>query len=239
MNYKSVNEIKSISRDKLLGKYGTAIGAILFIKIFGIVALMITSSVANAGSIMYLLILAVFALIEGVFAFGEQTIYMKISTGNNAAVSDMFSVFKGKADEAIAVRLYFVLVVVGLTVVGELGFGFIYRLGANMLLPALAWLILVAMIFVAFYLNYALVLPLAHDFPDMKTIEVFKKSRSLMRGRKKSLLGALAGFLPLAVLGIISFDIGSLFVHAYFKMTITEFYFDRMGVGQSRVDIEV
>jgi len=226
MVYKSLNELKSISREKMLGKYGTAVGAFLFMR--GLLWLVtdLCRSVANPTGIIFLAILFILALIEGVFVYGEQGIYMKIASGQQARMNDMFMVFKGDADKAIFARFLWILIIyVPLTVSG-MALYYAYKAQSMLILGAIlvTAILLVAMAYLL--ITYSQVLLVMHDFPQMKVIDSFKRSRLIMKGRKLDFFKVFVSFIPLHMLGILSFMAGELFVHPYYKLTVTEFYFD-------------
>jgi len=233
MNYKSLAEIKDISRDKMLGRYGTAIGAFLFIRLFVFTATNVSALSAPMYSHIYMLMMFVFALIEGIFVFGEQQIYMEIATGRQASSFDLFKAFKTRADSAIGWRLIFLTVIAGSFFISSEATVLLRGVGADSIYIKAGFMMLAGLVCLIFYLNYALVIMIMHDFPDLKVMHAFKKSRDLMRGRKKDLLGILASFIPLWLAVLISFGIGAFFVHPYFKLTLTEFYLDGIRAGQA------
>ncbi|MCR5798475.1 MAG: DUF975 family protein [Lachnospiraceae bacterium] len=233
MNYKSLAEIKDISRDKMLGRYGTAIGAFLFIRLFVFTATNVSALSAPMYSNIYMLMMFVFALIEGIFVFGEQQIYMEIATGRQASSFDLFRAFKTRADSAIGWRLIFLTVIAGSFFISSEATVLLKGVGANSIFIEVGSMILAGLVCLIFYLNYALVIMIMHDFPELKVMQAFKKSRDLMRGRKKELLRILASFIPLWLVVLISFGIGAFFVHPYFKLTLTEFYLDGIRAGRA------
>ena len=72
--------------------------------------------------------------------------------------------------------------------------------------------------------NYLLV-----DFPDYEIPELLQTSIKIMKGHRLRLLYIMVGFIPLFLLGFLSFGIGNLWVLSYFRMTLTEFYLDLMS----------
>ena len=233
MNYKSLAEIKDISRDKMLGRYGTAIGAFLFIRLFVFTATNVSALAAPMYSLIYMLMMFVFALIEGIFVFGEQQIYMEIATGRQASSFDVFKAFKTRADSAIGWRLIFLMVITGSFFISSEATVLLKGAGADSIFIEAGLMIIAGIACLVFYLNYALVIMIMHDFPDLKVMQAFKKSRDLMRGRKKELLRIIASFIPLWLVVLITFGVGAFFVHPYFKLTLTEFYLDGIRAGQA------
>ena len=113
MEYTSAKELKNIARDKMLGKYGTAIGAFLFMRFILLCALGACSSLFAKHSLMMTIATFIVVLFEGIFAYGELSIYLKISVGIQADMMDVASAFRGSADKAIKARLILMVIVYG------------------------------------------------------------------------------------------------------------------------------
>lgn len=210
----------------MLGKYGTAIGAFLFMR--GLLWLVtdLCRSVANPTGIIFLAILFILALIEGVFVYGEQGIYMKIASNQDTRINDMFQVFKGDADKAILARLLWMFIIyVPLSVSGAALY-YTYKAQSILILGAILITVILMAAMVYMLLTYSQVLLIMHDFPQMKVIDCFKRSRAIMKGRRLDFFKVFASFIPLHLIGIVSFMAAELFIHPYFKLTVTEFYFD-------------
>lgn len=245
MIYKKTNELKTISREKMLGKYGTAVGAFLFIRALFLFATDLCRAVANPTGLILVAILFVLALIEGVFVYGEQGIYMKIASGQETKMNDMFAVFKGDADKAIFARFIYVMMTYIPVTVSMLAI----RYAANnksMLIPAFLITLVLMILMTTLLLTYSQVILVMHDFPQLGVVASYRRSREMMRGRKSALLKLVLSFIPMHLLGILSFMAGELFIHPYYKLSLTEFYFDTVRapsqksvVDEAEIDITV
>jgi len=230
MIYKKTNELKSISREKMLGKYGTAVGAFLFIRALFMLITDLCRGVANPTGLILVAILFILALIEGVFVYGEQGIYMKIASGQETKMNDMFAVFKGEADKAIFARFIYLIMTYVPVTVSVLAIRYAVTNKA-MLIPAFLITLVMMVIMSTLLLTYSQVLLIMHDFPQLGVIAGYRRSRMIMRGRKSALLRIVLSFIPMHCLGILSFMAGELFIHPYYKLTLTEFYFDTVRVS--------
>lgn len=75
-------------------------------------------------------------------------------------------------------------------------------------------------------LQYALIFYLLMEAPDKRVGELFAESRSLMHGNLLRLLYIELSFLGFALLGVLSFGIGKLWVTPYTTQTLTCFFLD-------------
>lgn len=225
MKYKKINELKDISREKMLGKYGTAIGAFLFMRGLMWFVTDLSRAVANPDGLIFAAILFIIALIEGVFIFGEQKIYLKIARYQETRMNDMFSVFKADADRAILARFIMMFMTYAPIVVAAyaIRYGITYK--ATMI-PAIGIAVLMGVISVTLYLNYSQAVLLLLDNTSLGVMAAYKESRRLMKGRKLALLWVIVSFVPLHIIGVISFMAGEVFIHPYYKLTLTEFYLE-------------
>lgn len=237
MSYQSVAELKGIARDKMLGNYGTAIGAFLFIRFIIITGMMLASYVAGNNMFINLVIVFALMLLEGIFVYGELAIYLKISVGMKAEAGDIFSAFKGSADKAIRARMVLAIIVYGAFFVGA-GMEYVVGLlniGSASLVMTVGWIVIAA-VCIYFLLTYSQIIYYLQDFSDITVLEACRRSRKLMDGNKLTLLGMCISFIPMYIVGVISMMIGLYFVHPYVKMTLTEFYLDRVRQSQPQTN---
>lgn len=209
----------------MLGKYGTAIGAFLFMRALFMLVTDICRGVANPTGLILVGILFILSLIEGVFVYGEQSIYMKIASGMETKMNDMFAVFKGEADKAILARFLYVLMTYVPVTLSVLAIKYA-TINKEMLIPAFLITLVMMVLMSTLLLTYSQVILIMHDYPQLGVIASYRRSRMIMRGRKSALLKVVLSFIPLHLLGVLSFMAGELFIHPYYKLTLTEFYFD-------------
>lgn len=226
MKFLKSSEIKTISRVKMLGKYGTAIGAFLLMRSICFSLMNTCTYFANPDGLIYAVIVFILSLIEGIFVYGEQKIYMQLSCGYETRSFEVFSGFKGSADRAILATFLNNLILYGGVLLGVGAFSLPVKKTTGFCIAAGAWCVVLAIICINLLLNYSFVMLVMHDYPEMKVIEAFRESRKLMKGRKMAFFGLIISFLPLHLLGVLTFFVGEIFIHPYYKMSVTEFYFD-------------
>ena len=229
MNYTSSRELKNTARDKMLGQYGTAIGAFLFMRVIIIMTLGMCMSLFSQYRVMLIIATFIITLFEGIFVYGELSIYLKIAVGIQTQSMDVFSAFRGAADRAIKARLVFVVIVYGsaLAYSGIEALCDILKIPYAAYIDAFAFVILGALC-IWLLLTYSQVMYFLQDFSSISVKEALSRSRKLMQGNKKTLLLMYISFIPIYIVGVLSFMVGIYFLHPYVKMTLTEFYLDRV-----------
>ncbi len=226
MNYLTNSEIKTISRVKMLGKYGTAIGAFLLMRSICFSLMNTCTFFANPDGLIYAVIVFILSLIEGIFVYGEQKIYMQLSCGYETRSFEVFSGFKSSADRAILATFFNNLILYGGVLLGAGAFYLPIKKTTVFYIAVSVWCVIIAILCINLLLNYSLVMLVMHDYPEMKVVDAFKKSRELMKGRKMAFMWMFISFLPLHLLGVLTFLVGEIFIHPYYRMSVTEFYFD-------------
>ena len=178
-----------------------------------------------------------FMLLEGIFVYGELAIYLKISVGMKPEANEIFSAFKGSADKAIKARMVTMVIIYAAFLIGaamEYIIG-LANLGNAKAIIVVGWIVISA-VCIYFLLIYSQVMYYLQDFSDITVLEACRRSRKLMDGNKLTLLGMCISFIPMYIVGVISMMVGLYFVHPYVKMTLTEFYLDRVRQSQQQTD---
>lgn len=231
MIYKTSAQLKSISRGKMLGQYGVAIGAFILMRVIEYFATSIgvggLDLRSRSGYLMYLGVTAIISLISSVLVFGEMGIYLKIACNVQASVGDLFSGFSIHPDKPIIIRLVFMLITTVCYAIPGVLFG-VYMTNESAGVFALACVLFVIGSVLVIYvrLTFALVYYLVLDYPRMNVKEAFGRSQALMYGHRFSLMYMYLSFIPLYILSLLTLGIGNLFITPYRKMTMTEFYLD-------------
>ena len=229
MDYASSRELKNIARDKMLGQYGTTIGAFLFMRFILIMLLGLCSSMFGQHRIMMTIAAFIITLFEGIFTYGELSIYLKISVGMPTQSMDVFSAFRGSADRAIKARLILVAIVYGgLYIFLGIDYlcGMMQPMTGNAVEAVFGTVILIICIWL--FLTYSQVMYFMQDFSSISVKDACIRSRKLMQGNRLTLLLMYLSFIPIYIVGVLSFMVGIYFIHPYVKMTLTEFYLDRV-----------
>lgn len=236
--FKSSAELKASAREHLLGHYGTAIGAYVIVAcLMGVVTVAVSLIVdirTVIGTIIYYAIMFLVSVLMGLFTSGSCYLYLKIICGRPVSVGDLFYGFQLCPDKAIVIQAWITLItyVVNLPEI-ILTYKFTKYAASyqtdkmlSLMLPYALSLILSGVVSVMLDLLYAQTFYLLHDFPQYSAVELLKKSRRLMVHHKGRLFYLYVSFLPLILLGILSFGLALLWILPYMAATEAEFFLD-------------
>ena len=233
--FKSSAELKASAREHLLGHYGTAIGAFLiYVALMGTVTIAVSLLVDLStipGTIIYYAIMFLVSILTGLFSSGSAYLYLKLICGRPVSVGDLFYGFQLCPDKAITIQAWITLI----TYIASLPQIILnYMLLANdhldkimkLMLPYALALIFSGAVSVMLSLFYAQTFFLLHDFPQYTAKELLQKSRRLMVHHKGRLFYLYVSFLPLMLLGLLSWGLALLWVIPYMAATEAEFFLD-------------
>lgn len=236
--FKSSAELKASAREHLLGHYGTAIGAYVIVAcLMGVVTVAVSLIVdirTVIGTVIYYAIMFLVSVLMGLFTSGSCYLYLKIICGRPVSVGDLFYGFQLCPDKAIVIQAWITLItyVVNLPEI-ILTYKFTRYAASyqtdkmlSLMLPYALSLILSGVVSVMLDLLYAQTFYLLHDFPQYSAVELLKKSRRLMVHHKGRLFYLYVSFLPLILLGILSFGLALLWILPYMAATEAEFFLD-------------
>ncbi len=231
--FKSSAELKASAREHLLGHYGTVIGAFALMGvILGIVTIVVSLIVDIStvpGTILYYAIMFLVSALTGLFTSGNAYLYLKLICGRPVSVADLFYGFQLCPDKAVAMQAWIALI----TYIGSLPQIIVNYLmmtnlnqAVKLMLPYALSLILSGVVTVMLSLFYAQAFFLLHDFPQYTAKELLQKSRRLMVHHKGRLFYLYVSFLPLILLGLLSWGLALLWVIPYIAATEAEFFLD-------------
>lgn len=229
--HNSSSELKSLAKETLLGKYGTAIGALILIQLITQSISLIASAVIDAtsiwGNIINLAISLIMTLIAAIFSVGQISMYLNMASHQHYKVSDIFNGFKTHPDKAIIVQFLLLLIGLACTLPAILMLAAYYITKAPILYIGISMLgvagVIVAVILA---LNYSQIFYLMLDFPDYSAKQLMVLSRTIMKGNRGRLFYLYISFIPLYLLACLSVGIGFLWVMPYQQMTNAYFYLD-------------
>ncbi len=231
--FKSSAELKASAREHLLGHYGTVIGAfVLMGAILGVVTIVVSLIVDIStipGTILYYAIMFLVSVLTGLFTSGSAYLYLKLICGRPVSVADLFYGFQLCPDKAVAMQAWITLI----TYIGSLPqivVNYLMMTNLNqavkLMLPYALSLILSGVVTVMLSLLYSQAFFLLHDFPQYTAKELLRKSRRLMVHHKGRLFYLYVSFLPLMLLGLLSWGLALLWVIPYIAATEAEFFLD-------------
>lgn len=228
---KTSAQLKQIARGIMLGKYRVAISVLLVTELIIITLTFLTHINTIPASAMEVFVQFIITLIillfNSILTVGQSAFYLNIACSQPYQLKDLFTGFKVYPDKAIIIQLIIQLfanlplipAMVALTLA-------IYNMDPAMFFGFSLLMIIGGYISCWVTLCYSQCYYLLLDFPDCSAIELLKMSRRIMKGNMFRLLYIQISFIPMTLLGYISFGIGLLFIVPYQKMTYTLFYLD-------------
>lgn len=193
----SCRNLRALGRDSLTGKWGLgALGTLLY---------------------MVLAVLPVFIL-NGVFGNFEPTtisnIYSILISGPLTLGYAMFAISLFRRRDTSPAEVFY----------GFERYGKAFGLYIVMSIFVLLWSLLLLIPGIIAALRYSLCFYILADHPNMGIMEALNESKRLMRGNKWKLFCLYLSFLGWAILGIVTFGIGYLWLMPYFEVTMVSFY---------------
>lgn len=228
--------MKASAREHLLGHYGTVIGAFMIMTaILGTVSIavgLIADLSTIFGTVIYYAIMFLVSVLTGLFSSGNAYLYLKLICGRPVSVGDLFYGFQLAPDKAITMQAWITLIsYVANLPQYILSSMFLSNIShpdkmMSLMLPYALSLILSGVVSVMLGLIYAQAYFLLHDFPQYTAKELLQKSRRLMVHHKGRLFYLYVSFLPLVLLGLLSWGLALLWVIPYMAATEAEFFLD-------------
>lgn len=228
--YRSSAELKTLAKDKLNGKYLPSIIAMVIVT--GLPYL-ITSMIPTGGYVWTILSFVVSVLVTvivGIFQIGLNFMFLNMACDQPFSSADIYYGFQNHPDKSVKISL----VQAAVSIIPMLPYQIFMLLYLNT--NNMSWYML-TMVFLALGLviyvpcslaisqSYYLVL----DFPDYSAKQIIQTSCKIMKGHMGRLFYIQASFIPLMLLGCLSFMIGMLWVMPYMQMTLTLFFLDLMN----------
>ena len=214
----------------MIGKYRNAISILLAsnLIISTLSLFTTTASSSTVGIIIGFIISFLLNLIGSILMVGQCSFYLNIACEQTYQFADLFTGFKIHPDKTIITQLIiqFLTILPLLPAIGIMLYSFrAYNIIVVFLVGCIMF-ILGAGISLWINLRYSQVYYLLLDFPEYSAKELLKMSWKLMRGNAGRLLYIQVSFIPLTLVGLLSFSVGLLFVQPYQNMTYTLFYLD-------------
>ncbi len=228
---KSIAMLKATARDRLMGRYGTTIGATVLLFFIQLLISDIVVSVINPNSIItfmiYLFAVTLVDILIGVFYSGVAYLYMNVIYAQPVRVNDIFHGFSSHPDKAIIIQLPFALAGALQTIPISILRNFFMNAKGTVvfnLLIAIAVMGTVASIMIN--LVYSQGYYLLQDFPDRSAADILRSSANLMKGNKFRLIKLYLSFIPLIILGVLALFLPLFWVDAYLESSRAAFYQD-------------
>ena len=217
--YKSSAELKTMAKNKLTGKYGTAILVIFLAEAISMFASNILSFLipANAaGFLLSLLVSLAVSVITGVFNAGIALFFLNAACDRPYALTDLFYGFREQPNKCLAVSAVLALVnFVCLTPYQVMSSFYLQTLSPQWMMASMLTMAVGLVIYVPLSLALSQSFYLILDYPDLTASETLKMSLRVMKGHKGRLFYIEVSFLPLMFLCVLTCCIGFLWAVSY------------------------
>ena len=236
--YQSYSNLKNKAKIKLDGFFKLAISAWILVQCLSYVATSIVDMLApgndTTSTILALLLSVIASVLVGAFNVGVAYFYLSLACGKPCHSLVIFKAFKDQPEKALKVSLVHTLASFVCTTPSS--YLLLVLLQEKTMTNLVNWLI-------AFGIGYAVYLPISLflsqtwylmvDFPNYTAKQVILTGCKLMKKHFWRLLFLKISFLPIILLGVLSFGIGLIWIIPYKEMTYTCFYLDIMNPGQN------
>ena len=229
---KTSAQLKQAARGIMIGKYRNAISILLASNLIISTLSLFTTSASNStlGIIIGLIINFLITLFGTILTVGQCSFYLNVACNQTYQFSDLFTGFKIHPDKTIITQLIIQLLTALplLPAIGVILYSFqAYNIIVVFLVGCILFILGVGISW-WISLRYSQVYYLLLDFPDYSAKELLRMSRELTKGNVGRLLYIQVSFIPLTLVGLLSFGVGLLLVQPYQNMTYTLFYLDLM-----------
>ena len=238
--YKSSAELKDLAKERLSGRYGVTIYAMLLV---GCISYLVTSLITGnyvihnlTQYVIYTAITAVITIFTGIFETGTCLLYLNIACGRSHRLEDVFHAIYNQPTKTLTIALANALTNFVCLTPCQI-FMQLFLTSYNntymmlMFVSAGIGLLIYVPISLAISQSYYLLL----DFPEYSGLQALQTSCQLMKGNMGRLFYIQASFLPLILLSILSFGLGLLWLLPYMEMTYTLFFLDIMNPSKKAV----
>lgn len=234
------SQLKENARERLLGNYGSIILAFLLTEIIAMILNAPFQQMMEEGTIvmnvprmlMAGLGMIIVSLVTVIISTGYNYMHLKLARGQRPRVSDLFYAFKNRPDRYIGYAIFLTFISLLCILPGAICLGFAAAAGTDsirnltMLITGIVLLCIGCIILIILMFAWAFSIFLLLDDPSLSVMAAFKESSRLMKGNKLRLFALELSFLGWAILGLLSFMIGFLWISPYLNQTIIQFYLD-------------
>lgn len=257
-NYLSSSSLKAQARGQLLGKYRIVI-CIFLLHLICIVPFFLAVSTLIGGGFFGTVILNsvvtfLFQLFVGFFIAGEAFVYLKVACNQTPVTGDLFHCFRNDSQKVVQIQVVLAAISVisafPATIISYfMSKSFLGILlgvpsgdtdgsaGASLFLAYVFFYLLGTAIDIFAKLLFSQVYYLMLDFPEYSAMQLLKNSILLMKGNKGRLFYIQLSFIPLLLLGALSFGIGFLWLFPYMEAVSANFYLDLIN-KRSRASLD-
>ena len=245
--YKKPYELKNMAKDTLQGKYGAAV-LILFLYnlITGLVSMFISLLASTTSATAYAMtesssVVTVITIVFEIISFaavavlrimeaGITLFFLNIACNQPYAINNLFHGFsKDSSGKTLTLSIVWGLC----STVCLYPYQYCFSAYWNSRDIRMLYITLIVMavgicVYVPIYLSLSQIFYLMLDYPDLSAKEILALSIRVMKGNKGRLFYLNLSFVPMMILGLLSFGIGFLWLNPYMRMTGAYFFLDMM-----------
>ena len=243
-SHKSSSELKAQARGQLLGHYGTVIWAMMLAQILQLLVTDVVTSLIDTsstlGTVFYYAVTILTAILLGLFNVGQAYLFLKLACGQMISISDIFYGFRKQVDKSLIVLTvitvltnlctapytYFLNKLMTVNISSSLSIQYDWHF--EYFLPFCIACTVGSIALIIVNLLFSQVFYLLLDFPDYSAKDLMLYAIRLMKGNMGRLFYIEVSFIPLFLLGILSFGIGLLWITPYVNATMANFFLDLM-----------
>lgn len=245
---KNTKTLKAIARERLLGKYGTTIAAVVLYRFIALLMInVITAAIIPTNLITYFAYFGSTILVNlflGVFDSGLAYLFMNVVYAQSVSMSDLFHGFKNHPDKAILLHVPIAvantLTIIPLQVLMAMlvkNNNSAVSIDPRYIMFALLISVVMTIANIYIRLIFSQSYYILQDFPEKRTSDILKASMRLMKGSKFRLLLLYLSFIPLALIGVLACFIPLLWVGVYNSASIAAFYQDLIASKNQNTDV--
>lgn len=248
--YKKPYELKNMAKDTLQGKYGSAVLIlVLYGLIRGVVSLFISmlaasssatayavtgsSSAVTAVTIIFEIISFTAVVVLDIMEAGITLFFLNVACNQTFAVKNLFYGFSKNSGKTLTLSCVWGLCSAVCLYPYQYCFN-AYWSSRDIQMLYITLIVMAAgiCIYVPVYLSLSQIFYLMLDYPDLSAKEIVTLSIRIMKGNKGRLFYLNLSFVPMMILGLLSFGIGFLWLNPYMRMTSTYFFLDMMNPAE-------
>ncbi len=232
--YKSCADLKNTAKTKLDGHYGTCINVLLLVVMFNYLATSLINilipGIDTTSSILSLLLSIAATILLAVFDTGMAYFFLSLASGGACDRMQILHGFQNQPDKSVKVSCALVFLnIICLTPYQYLGLIAIRTRTLRDIYITLIALVIGLVIYIPLDLLLSQTYFILVDFPKYTALEALRTSCKIMKKHAFKYLWLEITFLPLMLLGVLSFFIGFLWIIPYMKTTYACFYLDIMN----------
>lgn len=234
--YKKGYELKNAAKDKLDGRYGSAVlicfVAFMISRSFSLLIgqmLPTTQSIA-AAYVTSGMVSLILSWLLGILDLGLAFYFLKAACGIQCAAGDLFFCFQGDTKKTLSISGVRALVNAACLMPTQyLLNAYLQQARQELLVYAAITSMIGLLIYLSAGLGVMLAFYLLLDFPAKSAGEILRLSFQIIRGNRKKLFFLQLSFLPLIILCVCSLSVGFLWLLPYMNMTYACFFLDLMN----------